>query len=171
MNREFLTQIEGILSLILLVIGLVLIAVALGAEVLGLDLTPGFGMVQMFELLIGLTCLSLAGYLRIHSLRPRGAPRSLQADIGIRLGATGLVFAYTAGWADLIGIGTHVQPEFIRPFVGPLQLGALILGVLMIGVGLFLYFTSRGSRETSSLESVFLSNSRDSMGSQATSGE
>lgn len=154
MNIRFVTQIEGIGSVILFVTGTALSAVSLGAEILGLDLTPGFGMVQMLQLLVGLTCLTVAGYLRIHSLRPADAPRSLQADIGIRLGATGLVFAYVSGWADLIGIGTHVQPAFGRPHAGPLQLGGLIFGVLMITAGLLLYYTSRGSRETSSLESL-----------------
>ena len=161
MNRDFVTQIEGILSIVLFAIGLGLSAVALGAEVLGLDLTPGFGMVQMLQLLVGLTCLTFAGYLRIHSLRPADAPRSLQADIGIRLGATGLVFAFITGWADLIGIGTHVGPEFIRPHVGPLQLGGLIVGLIMITAGLLLYYTSRGTRETSSLELLLPNGARD----------
>lgn len=161
MNRDFVTQIEGVFSIILFVIGLAASAIALGAELLGLDLTPGFGMVQMLQLLVGLTCLTVAGYLRVHTLRPRDAPRSLQADVGIRLGATGLVFAYTAGWADLIGIGTHVQPSFARPFVGPLQLGGFLLGVFIITTGLLLYFTSRGARKISSFEALFLNGTKE----------
>jgi hypothetical protein len=152
---------ERIISTILLVLGLVSCLLALGAEVLGLDLTPGFGMVQMLQLLVGLTCLTVAAFLRIHSKRAIGAPRSLQADIGVRLGATGLVFAYTLGWADLIGIGTHVGPEFERPFVGPLQLGGLILGIVMISAGLILYYTSRGMRHSSALESLLPNGNRD----------
>lgn len=154
MNREIVVRLERNASVILLVVGLLFCGVALGAEVLGLDLTPGFGMVQMLQMLFGLTCLTLAGYLRIHSMRAPNAPRSLQADIGVRLGATGLVFAYTLGWADLIGIGTHVGPDFERPFVGPLQLGGIILGVAMIAVGIILYYTSRGTRQSSALESL-----------------
>lgn len=154
MNRDFVTRVEVILSLALFVLGLILSVIALSAELVGLDLTPGFGMVQMFQLLLGLTLLTIAGYLRIHSLRPPDAPRSLQADIGIRLGATGVVLAYVTGLADLIGIGTHVEPSFGRPYVGPLQMGGLILGALMIAAGLLLYYTSRGSRESSSLESL-----------------
>ena len=154
MNKEIVARAERITSVILLLVGLLACSVALGAEVLGLDLTPGFGMVQMLQLLIGLTCLTLAGYLRIHSTRAPDAPRSLQADIGVRLGATGLVFAYTLGWADLIGIGTHIGPEFERPFVGPLQLGGLILGAIMITAGIILYYTSRGTRQNSALESL-----------------
>jgi hypothetical protein len=160
MNRNIVTRIEGVFSIILLVIGLAASALALGAELLGLDLTPGFGMVQMLQLLIGLTCLTVAGYMRVHMLRPRDAPRSLQADIGVRLGATGLVLAYTAGWADLIGIGTHVEPSFTRPFVGPLQLGGFLLGVFIITIGLLLYFTSRGAREISSFEALFLNGTK-----------
>jgi hypothetical protein len=154
MNREIVVRVERIASVVLLVLGLISCGVALGADLLGLDLTPGFGMVQMTELLAGLTCLTLAGFVRIHSMRSAGAPRSLQADIGVRLGATGLVFAYTLGWADLIGIGTHVGPEFERPVVGPLQLGGLVIGVVMIAVGIVLYYTSRGSRQSSALESL-----------------
>ncbi len=154
MRRDLVNRLEVIFSLILAVIGIVLSLISLGAEILGLDLTPGFGMVQMFQLLLGLTLLTIAGYLRIHSLRSPDAPRSLQADVGIRLSATGLVFAYVSGLSDLIGIGTHVIPSFGRPFVGPLQLGGLLVGVIMITAGMLLYMTSRGSRQTSSLESL-----------------
>ena len=154
MRRDLVNRLEVIFSLILAVIGIVLSLISLGAEILGLDITPGFGMVQMFQLLLGLTLLTTAGYLRIHSLRSPDAPRSLQADVGIRLSATGLVFAYVSGLSDLIGIGTHVIPSFGRPFVGPLQLGDLLVGVIMITAGMLLYMTSRGSRQTSSLESL-----------------
>ncbi|MDX1616449.1 MAG: hypothetical protein R3300_19220 [Candidatus Promineifilaceae bacterium] len=154
MNREFVTRLENWASILFFVLGTVFSVLALAAELVGLDLTPGFGMIQMAQLLLGLTMLTLAGYLRVHSERRRDAPRSLQADIGVRLGATGLVFAYVSGLADLIGIGTHVDPSFERPFVGPLQLGGLLIGVLAITAGLLLYYTSRGSRETSSLKAL-----------------
>lgn len=138
--------------LFLFLIGNVLVIVSIAAEILGLDLTPGFGIIQMLQLLIGLTLLTLAGFLHIYSLRDPDAPRSLQADVGIRLAATGLVFAYVAGLADLMGIGTHLEPTFERPFVGPLQLGGLVLGIISITSGMVLYHTSRGSRQSSSLE-------------------
>jgi hypothetical protein len=112
-------------------------------------------MVQMLQLLLGLTLLTLSGFLHMYSLREANTPRSLQADIGIRLALTGLVFAYVSGLADLLGIGTHVEPNFERPFVGPLQLGGIALGIVSITVGMILYHTSRGSRETSSLEFLF----------------
>jgi hypothetical protein len=141
------------LTLLLLVFGSLLIWLALGAERLGLNLTPGFGVVQMFQLLVGLSSLTLAAFLYARSLRPGDTPPSLQADIGVRLAATGLVFAYVVGLADLIGIGTHVNPRFERPFVGPFQFGGLLIAVGMIVVGLVLYSTSRGAgRDKSSME-------------------
>jgi hypothetical protein len=95
-------KIESYFSVILFLLGLILIFLSLAAEVLGLDYTPGFGVVQMFQLLLGLTFLTLAGFLSVHRLRRPDTPRSLQADIGIRLGATGLVFAYVCGISDII---------------------------------------------------------------------
>jgi len=146
------SHIRKIVIIVLSILGALLISLALIADYARLDLTPGFGMVQMFAVLSGLTFLTLAAFLYLHSLRPKDAPRSLQADIGVRLGATGLIFTYVTGMSDLIGIGTHVDPVFDRPFVGPFQLGGILLGVMMIVAGLILYYSSRGPRESSSLE-------------------
>jgi hypothetical protein len=144
---------------ILFIAGVLLLVMSLAADALGLNLTPGFGVVQMVQLLLGITCFTVAACVYVYGLRPSDAPRSLQADISIRLAATGLVFVYVAGFSDLIGIGTHVTPKFERPFVGPLQLGGIGLGVLSIVVGLILYHTSRGGRPSSSME--FLLNGND----------
>ena len=152
MSKEQTTRIRNVSLMVLLFLGIILCTMSLGAELIGIDLTPGFGMVQMFQLLLGITFLTIAAFIYLKQLRPNGTPRSLQADIGVRLAATGLVFAYVTGLSDLIGIGTHVEPSFERPFVGPLQLGGLALGVLSIIIGLLLYYTSRGSRDSSSME-------------------
>ena len=154
-NQETTTlrKVRNLLTLVILSLGILLIVLAVGAEALGLDVTPGFGIVQTFQVLVGLTCLTLAGFIYLKSLRDPGSSRSLQADVGVRLAATGLVFAYVIGLADLIGIGTHVNPRFERPFVGPFQVGGVVLAVVMILAGMVLYYTSRGSRrEKSSME-------------------
>jgi len=152
-------KVRRIVTWTLFVVGLVLIVLSLAAEFFGLNITPGFGMVQMFQLLVGLTALTLALFLFINARRQE-MPRSLQADIGVRLAATGLVFAYVTGLSDLIRIGTHVQPQFERPYVGPLQLGGLSLAVLTIIIGLALYYTSRGARPKSSMEFIVNGNGR-----------
>lgn len=138
----------------LIVLGIVLVIGALVADPIGLDLTPGFGVLQTLAFLVGITLLTIAIYLYLLEMRPLASPRSLQADIGIRLSLTGLVLSYVTGFADLIRIGTHVQPEFERPFIGPLQFGGLALGLLVLVAGMILHYTSRGTRATSSLEFI-----------------
>lgn len=155
------------INLFLFIIGTLIVGASLGAEILGVDITPGFGMIQMIQLLVGITLLTLAGYLQIYALRDPNTPRSLQADIGVRLGATGLVFTYIAGLSDLLGIGTHIQPSFERPFVGPLQLGGIGVGIILITVGMLLYYTSRGNRDSSSLE--FLLDKSENSAAKSTS--
>lgn len=147
-------QLRRSVIIVLSVAGLLLGAVGLLANPLGLSRTPEFGALQMAAFLAGVTCLTLAIYLFLFGLRPPGAPRSLQADVGVRLSATGLVLAYTAGFADLFNIGTHVQPAFERPFAGPLQFVGVLLGLLAVAVGMVLYVTSKGQRRNSSLEFV-----------------
>lgn len=136
-------RLQRLLALVFFILGIILCLMAVSLDYLGLDLTPGFGAVQMLQFLLGVSCLTLAGFLYLYTLRQPDAPKSLQADIGIRLGATGLVFMYVAGFADLIGIGTHVNPSFSRPFSGPLQLAGLFLGTISIIVGMLLYHSSR----------------------------
>jgi hypothetical protein len=154
-------RVQRIFSLVFFVLGIALCVIAVTIDYIGLDSTPGFGAIQMLQLLLGASCLTLAGFLYLHTLRQPDAPKSLQADIGIRLGATGLVFMYIAGFADLIGIGTHVSPDFNRPFAGPLQLAGLFLGTISIIAGMLLYHSSRRiSGGRSSME--FLVNGNES---------
>ena len=138
----------------LTVIGVLLVISAAVAEFIGLGPTPGFGVLQTLVFLLGITALTVAIYLYLRSLRPPDVPPSLQADIGVRLSATGLVLCYVCGFADLIRIGTHINPEFDRPFIGPLQLGGLVLGLVVLVAGMVLHYTSRGKRPSSSLEFI-----------------
>lgn len=155
MDENKRSQYLSLISLVLFLLGTLLCLVSLAAEILGIDLTPGFGVVQMLQLLLGLTFLTGAGYIHMWGLRPPQTPRSLQADIGVRLSATGLVFAYVSGFSDLIGIGTHIViNDFERPYVGPLQLGGIVVGVILITGGMLLYYTSSRHQQQSSLRFI-----------------
>lgn len=145
-------RVRRAVMLALALVGLLLVVGAAAVELLGLDLTPGFGVLQTLAFLLGVSALTIAIYLAMSAGRPAEARSSLQAGIGLRLSLTGLVFAYVAGFADLIRIGTHIQPEFARPFIGPLQLGGLLVGLFMLIAGMLLYYTSRGKRQSSSME-------------------
>lgn len=152
MNQHLKNRIRLITALLLSLVGALALLVSLGAQTLGQDITPGFGAWQMVFLLTGITCFTVVGFLVLQSWRAPNAPRSLQADIGVRLAATGLVFAYVSGFADLLSIGTHPHANYPRPFVGWLQISGILLGIFSILVGMLLYHTSRGRRSASSLE-------------------
>lgn len=139
---------------ILSLLGVVFIIGAIIAELVGIGPTPGFGVLQTLAFLLGVSALTVAIYLYLSAGRPADAPQSLQAGIGIRLSLTGLVLCYVSGFADIIRIGTHVQPEFERPFIGPLQFGGLVLGLMTLLAGMVLYYTSRGKRASSSMEFI-----------------
>jgi hypothetical protein len=104
---------------------------------LGLDITPDIGIVQIGVLLAGITFMTLGAYVYMYATRHRAQPRRLREDIGVRLIATGLVIAYATGFADVLGIGSHFGAE--RPLFGPLQAWGVALGVLVIIVGVFIY--------------------------------
>ena len=135
-----------ITSVTLLILGIIFVAISF------IDRTPGFGAIQMLQMLLGVSAITLAIFLIMYKLRDPDEPRSLQADIAIRLALSGLVFCFVAGFSDLIGIGTHVNPRFERPFLGFLQLVGLGIGGFTILAGVVLYHTSRGNRQASSLE-------------------
>jgi len=128
------------LSLGLLIGGSACMFISVGADALGLDLTPGFGLMQILGLLVGITMITGAGFALVVRCRPPGRKGSLLADVGVRMGLTGLLACYVAGLADMIGVGTHRGPGFTRPFLGPLQLGGFAIGLLILGVGLMMYW-------------------------------
>ena len=124
----------------LVVFGLLAVGLALEADTLGIDITPGFGLVQILSLLVGITSLTIAAYLFLNRHRIRGSETPLLADIGIRLSMSGLLACYVSGLADLVGVGTHRGAEFQRPFLGPLQLIGLLIGLLFVTLGLLLFW-------------------------------
>jgi hypothetical protein len=128
------------LSVGLLIGGSGCVFISVRADALGLDLTPGFGLMQILGLLVGITLITGAGFTLVARRRPPGRKESLLADIGVRMGLTGLLACYVAGLADMIGVGTHRGPGFTRPFLGPLQLGGFAIGLLTLGAGLMMYW-------------------------------
>jgi hypothetical protein len=121
----------------LVVIGFFVFLLGVFPNVVRLDLTEGVGLLQIGLFLIGLTIMTLGGYVYAYATRHRARPHRLREDIGVRLMATGLVVAYATGFADLLGIGSHFGAE--RPLLGPLQALGIFLGVCIIGVGIILY--------------------------------
>ena len=55
--------------------------------------------------------MTLGAYIYAYATRHRALPRILREDVGLRLMATGLVIAYTTGFADVLRIGSNFGPS------------------------------------------------------------
>jgi hypothetical protein len=121
---------------------------ALGAEpsLFGLDRSPVIGFVQLAVMLIGLGFICLGGYISLSSLW-NGDGKSIPADIGQRLVATGYVIAVAAGMADIFGFGSQEWPAI--PKFGYWQAIGVLIGMAMIGLGFLLMIPQPGKRQAS----------------------
>lgn len=97
-----------------------------------LDRSPVIGFVQIAVFLIGLAIICIGGYISLASLW-NGEQKSIIADIGLRLVATGYVISVTAGMADVFGIGNQPWPQ--TPYFGPWQAVGVIIGEFWIAIG------------------------------------
>jgi hypothetical protein len=66
----------------------------------------------------------------------RNGNRTIPADIGSRLVATGYVVAVFSGMADVFGFGTRAPP--LVPVFGPWQATGVQIGELLITIGFLL---------------------------------
>jgi hypothetical protein len=115
----------------------------------GLNRSPATGYLQILVFLIGLAVISLGGYLALAGLW-NGFQKTIIADIGLRVVATGYVVAVGSGMADLLGFGSHVYP--VTPYFGPWQEGGVILGEIVIAVGFLLLIPYRPPRPKTDAE-------------------
>lgn len=119
------------------VFGFFVFLIGVYPDLIRLELTPGIGLLQIGCLLFGITVMTFGAYIYAYATRHRAQPRTLREDVGLRLMASGLVIAYTTGFADVLGIGSNFGTE--RPLLGLFQAAGVALGVLVIIVGIFLY--------------------------------
>jgi hypothetical protein len=123
-------------GLIVLIIGYLIFVLGAEPDVFGLDRSPVTGFVQITVFLIGLGILCIGGYLALNAAW-NGRQRSIVADIGIRLVATGYLIAVTAGLADVFGLGSHPWPDI--PSFGFVQAFGVMLGQVTIAIGFLMF--------------------------------
>ncbi|NQU31024.1 MAG: hypothetical protein HQ525_10190 [Anaerolineae bacterium] len=116
-------------------IGLFIFSLGAKPEWFGVDRSPVVGFVQIAVFLLGLGVICLGGYVGLAALWGDDQ-RSIAADIGLRLVATGYVLSVFTGMADVFGMGTQPLPEV--PFFGPLQATGMVIGQGMIAFGFLL---------------------------------
>jgi len=123
----------------LVLIGLIIFAIGVQPDLIGMNRSPIVGFVQVGVWLTGLALLLISAAATVKVVR-NGRPTSLRADIGTRLIATGYVIAAVASLADFISIGAHRMPS---PWFGQVQVIGLVTGVLASLLGLVLYWPRR----------------------------
>jgi hypothetical protein len=123
------------MGLSLVILGLLIFVLGADPALFGLDRSPVTGFVQISVFLIGLAFICLGGYITLSSLW-NGSQRSIGADIGLRLVATGYVISVACGMADIFGFGSHPFPKI--PYFGPLQATGVMIGEAVIAFGFLL---------------------------------
>lgn len=123
-------------------IGFTVLVLGTHPEWFGWGSGSGIGFVQLFGMLLGLGILSLGGFVSFLALWGN-APRTIVADIGMRLVATGVVIAIFAGLADLFGMGTEIGSDVMH--FGLLQARGIVIGQAVIGIGFVLMIPFRAN--------------------------
>ena len=119
-------------GLILTLLGFFVLIIGSKPAWFGWDRSTTVGFIQVAVLLVGLGILCLGGYIGLLALW-KGRERTIAADIGMRLVATGYVVSVFAGMADLFGMGTQAIPS--EAFFGPLQSRGIVAGQVIIAIG------------------------------------
>jgi hypothetical protein len=126
--------------MVMVFIGVLMFIIGVYPNLIGLNLSPQIGFVQVGVWLIGLGLILLGAYLVVRVVRA-GRQNSLRADIGVRLMATAYVVAMVSSLADYIGIGSQYLGY---PSFGPVQVVGLAVGVVVSILGLVMYWPGRG---------------------------
>lgn len=120
------------MGLLLMLVGFVIFLLGAMPDLFGLDRSPVIGFVQIAVFLIGLAIICLGGFVCLNALW-NSHPKTILADIGLRLVLTGFVIAVISGMADIFGFGTQLSPEI--PYYGPWQSMGVLFGEIVIVVG------------------------------------
>ena len=123
------------LGLIVTFLGLVIFVVGAKPEWLGLDHSPVIGLAQICVFLIGLAMTCLGGDIGLTGIWG-GEEKSIAADIGQRLVATGYVISAFSGMADIFGMSIRDDPKV--PFFGPWQQAGIEIGMVVIVLGMLM---------------------------------
>lgn len=120
-------------------LGVVITLIGLFPGVVGLDPTPGIGILQILVILGGFAVTILGAYIFVQSNYYAGIKHNLAQQIALRLSLTGLLIATASGLADVLGFGSHPPGPNQRPLLGPLQVAGMIGGFVIASIGVVMF--------------------------------
>jgi hypothetical protein len=127
-------------GLLIVLVGFFVFLVGIRPALFGLDRSPVVGFVQISIFLVGLAIICIGGYISLVAFW-KDKNRTIPADIGSRLVATGYVVAVFSGMADVFGFGTQLRPRV--PLFGPWQATGVQIGEVLIAIGFLLLIPYR----------------------------
>lgn len=127
------------IGLLITVSGMIIFILGARPEVFGLDRSPVVGFVQIAVFLVGLAIICFGGYICLLAFWKNGS-RTIAADIGSRLVATGYVVVFFAAMADSFGM---TQGSIKIQYFGPWQALGVQIGEAVIAVGFLLLIPYR----------------------------
>jgi hypothetical protein len=133
-----------VVGLFIAVVGFAIFILGTSPELFGLDRSPVIGFVQIAVFLFGLAIICIGGYISLISMW-NGRQRTIGADIGVRLVATGYVIAVASGLADVFGFGSQPWPQI--PSFGHWQSRGVLIGEVIIAVGFLLMLSPRTAKK------------------------
>ena len=126
-------------GLVITVLGLLMFLLGARPSIIGLDSSPEVSFGQIAFTLVGLAIICLGGFFCLMTFWKNGS-RTLAADIGSRLVATGYVVVFFAGMADIFGI---TQATTKTQYFGPWQAVGVQIGEAVIALGFVLLIPYR----------------------------
>jgi hypothetical protein len=143
-NRQVLPTADRVrFGLFITLFGLIIFIIGAKPEWFGLDRSPVVGFVQICIFLIGLAIICLGGYIGLAALWGVNE-KSIGADIGLRLIATGYVISVFTGMADIFGMTVQANPRI--PFFGPWQQAGVEIGMAVVAIGMLLLVPFRRTK-------------------------
>jgi hypothetical protein len=131
------------LKLAIAVFGWLIFVLGVNPGFFGMDRSPVVGFVQIAFFLIGLAIICVGGFLTMNTLWA-GREKTIVADIGYRIVATGYVIAAASGMADVFGFGSQPFPS--TPYFGQWQALGVITGQVFIVVGFIMTIPRPGKK-------------------------
>ncbi len=121
------------------VLGIVLTLMGLFPGMTGIEPAAGIGITQVSAILIGFLLLILGALIYVKFTFYVLKPANLAQQIGVRLAMTGLLFAAMAGYADILGFGSHERGAGGDIFFGGLQAAGIIGSFVVASIGVIIY--------------------------------
>ena len=120
-------------------LGGMLILLGLFPTIMGIEPSPGFGILRTTTVLIGYTVMTFGAFVFVQSAYYPGQPHTLGQQIAVRLSMTGLLGSAAAGLADVLGYGSNAPGPQSRPVLGTYQTLGIVAGFILAALGVLLF--------------------------------